>query len=69
MFHRFLELMQMRRSTAFLLSRDDDRLLNDIGLSRSDLEAMHLGVARDQDSRWLESLHSQPRSRTLPVPV
>ena len=69
MFHRFLELMQMRRSTAFLLSRGDDRLLEDIGLSRSDLETMHLGIAQHQDTRWLESLHSQARSRRLPVPV
>lgn len=66
MFHRFLKLMQMRRSTAFLLARGDDRLLDDIGLSRDDLHAMHLGMAQG-DARWLASFHSQPAKRALPV--
>ncbi len=44
MFTRLLTLVQMRRSTAFLLRRSDDRLLDDIGLSRADLDAMHLGL-------------------------
>ncbi len=65
MFHRFLNLMQMRRSTAFLLARNDDRLLDDIGLTRDDLNALHMGVA--DDSRWIASFHSQPAKRGLPV--
>ncbi len=44
MFRRFFAHMQMRRSTAFLLARADDRLLDDIGLSRSHLSAMHMGL-------------------------
>jgi hypothetical protein len=66
MFHRFLQLMQMRRSTAFLLAREDDRLLDDIGLTRDDLHALHLGLVQD-DARWLASFHSQPAKRALPV--
>ncbi|MCB6178963.1 DUF1127 domain-containing protein [Rhodobacter sp. Har01] len=44
MFSRLFAHMQMRRSTAFLLSRADDHLLNDIGLSRADLRSMHSGL-------------------------
>lgn len=44
MFARLATHLQMRRSTAFLLARGDDRLLDDIGLSRTDLQAMHLGL-------------------------
>jgi hypothetical protein len=44
MFTRLLSHLQMRRSTAFLLARADERLLDDIGLSRADLEAMRLGL-------------------------
>ena len=44
MFTHLLSHLQMRRSTAFLLARADDRLLDDVGLSRCDLEAMHLGL-------------------------
>lgn len=65
MFHRFLTLMQMRRSTAFLLARNDDRLLDDIGLTRDDLQALHMGVA--DDSRWIASFHSPLAKRALPV--
>jgi len=43
MFDRFLALLDARRSTKFLLDRSDDRLLADIGLTRADIEAMHLG--------------------------
>lgn len=46
MINRIRNLLQLRRSTAFLLTRADDRLLADIGLSRDDLIDMHLGVAR-----------------------
>ena len=40
MFARFFALSQLRRSTAFLLSRADDRLLDDIGLTRADLDSL-----------------------------
>ncbi|WP_283176032.1 DUF1127 domain-containing protein [Gemmobacter sp. 24YEA27] len=47
MFTRLKSQMQMRRSTAFLLNRADDRLLDDIGLTRGDLMAMHEGLEPD----------------------
>jgi dephospho-CoA kinase len=65
MFHRFLNLMQMRRSTAFLLARGDDRLLDDIGLTRDDLAALHMGAA--DDARWIASFQSPLAKRALPV--
>jgi hypothetical protein len=68
MFSRLIPLMQLRRSTAFLLERADDRLLNDIGLSRAELEAMHLGLDRAQ---FLARAHARatalPSGRALPV--
>ena len=66
MFTRLVSLLQLRRSTAFLLARVDDRLLDDIGLTRDDLHALHLGLVQD-DARWLASFHSQPAKRALPV--
>ncbi|MBK6468146.1 MAG: DUF1127 domain-containing protein [Rhodobacter sp.] len=44
MFTRLFARMQLRRSTAFLLLRTDDRLLDDIGLTRTEMEALHLGL-------------------------
>ena len=35
MFARLFALSQLRRSTAFLLEREDDHLLDDIGLTLS----------------------------------
>jgi len=46
MFTRMLALIETRRSTRFMLDRSDDRLLADIGLTRTDLEAMHLGLGQ-----------------------
>mgnify|MGYP006211803611 CR=1 FL=1 len=43
MFSHLMSQIQTRRSTKFLLDRSDDRLLADIGLTRADIEAMHLG--------------------------
>jgi hypothetical protein len=43
MFARLIAILQLRRSTAFLLERGDDRLLDDIGLTRSDLLALRRG--------------------------
>lgn len=66
MFHRLIELMQMRRSTAFLLTRADDRLLDDIGLTRADLQALHLGLGHarahhgGQDNRTLSPCRALP---------
>jgi uncharacterized protein YjiS (DUF1127 family) len=67
MFARLFALLQLRRSTAFLLEREDDHLLDDIGLTRSDLEAMHRGdnLARARASTL--RFHSTPTPRGLPV--
>lgn len=40
MFSTLITTLQLRRSTAFLLSRADDRLLDDIGLTRADLDTL-----------------------------
>lgn len=56
--------LQVRNATAFLLQRADDRLLADIGLSRSDLEAMHLGLDR---SRLQAAVIAFPTGKVLPV--
>ncbi|MEZ5796877.1 MAG: hypothetical protein R3D63_04920 [Paracoccaceae bacterium] len=64
MFTRILTQLQLRRSTAFLLARADDRLLDDIGLSRRDLEAMHLGLGPMPTQARAQAL---PSGRTLPV--
>ncbi len=67
MFTRLVTLMQLRRSTAFLLERADDRLLDDIGLSRDRLQAMHLGLdlPRRQSQAWIAAF---PAGGALPVP-
>lgn len=44
MFTRLIQHLQMRRSTAALLARADDRMLDDIGLTRAELEAMVMGL-------------------------
>jgi uncharacterized protein YjiS (DUF1127 family) len=67
MFARFFALLQLRRSTAFLLEREDDHLLDDIGLTRDDLLALRRGenpvAARASTLRF----HSTPTPRGLPV--
>lgn len=67
MFARLFALLQLRRSTAFLLEREDDRLLDDIGLSRSDLQAMRLGLQLDDARARIARFHSTPTPRGLPV--
>ena len=65
MFARLFALLQLRRSTAFLLERSDDHLLDDIGLSRGTLEAMHLGLSLNEARAKLSRFHSPadaPRS-------
>ncbi len=56
--------LQVRNATAFLLQRADDRLLADIGLSRSELEAMHLGL---DASRLQAAAYAFPTGKALPV--
>ena len=65
MFSRFLAHMQMRRSTAFLLARADDLLLDDIGISRADLHAMHDGL--HGATPGLPARPVQPLGSALPV--
>lgn len=67
MFARFIALLQLRRSTAFLLDRADDRLLDDIGLSRANLQALHLGLGLTEAHEKLARFRSTPTPRGLPV--
>lgn len=65
MFSRLFALMQMRRSTAFLLARADDHLLDDIGLSRDELHALHDGL--HGATPGLPARPVQPLGSALPV--
>ena len=67
MFARLFDLLQLRRSTAFLLEREDDHLLADIGLTRSELEAMHRGDRLADARASTLRFHSTPTPRGLPV--
>ena len=67
MFTRLMSLIQTRRSTKFPLDRSDDRLLADIGLTRADLEAMHLGLGRDEATSKAWSFPALPFSIRLPA--
>lgn len=67
MFTRMLALIETRRSTRFLLDRSDDRLLADIGLTRSDLEAMHLGLGPAEARRKAFSFPALPFAIRLPA--
>jgi uncharacterized protein YjiS (DUF1127 family) len=67
MFARLFALMQLRRSTAFLLEREDDHLLRDIGLSRDDLHALRSGDQLFDALVKTSRLHSTPTPRGLPV--
>lgn len=67
MFAKFIARLQLRRSTAFLLERCDDHLLDDIGLSRDELEAMHLGITPSEARAMVSRFHSLPAPRSLPV--
>lgn len=67
MFTRLIPLlakMQLRHATAFLLQRADDRLLADIGMTRAELEAMHLGI---DTTRLKAAINAFPSGQTLPV--
>ncbi|WP_170971923.1 DUF1127 domain-containing protein [Rhodobacter sp. SY28-1] len=67
MFARLFALLQLRRSTAFLLEREDDHLLRDIGLTREDLIALRRGDQLFDALVKATSLHSTPTPRGLPV--
>lgn len=67
MFARILSLLQLRRSTAFLLEREDDHLLRDIGLTRDDLRALRSGEQLFDALVKTTRLHSTPTPRGLPV--
>lgn len=67
MFARLFALLQLRQSTAFLLERSDDHLLADIGLSRAELEAMHLGVTASEARAQVSKFHSLPAPRGFAV--
>ena len=67
MFTRILALIQTRRSTKFLLDRSDDRLLADIGLTRADLQAMHMGLGTADARTKSHSLPALPFTIRLPA--
>ncbi len=67
MFTRMLALIETRRSTRFLLDRSDDRLLADIGLTRTDLEAMHLGLGPAEARIKAHSFPALPFAIRLPA--
>ena len=67
MFARLISLFQTRHSTRFLLDRSDDRLLADIGLTRADLEAMHLGLGPVEARSKVFSFPALPFQFRLPA--
>ncbi len=67
MFARLIALLQLRKSTAFLLERYDDHLLADIGLTRDELEAMHLGISLTDTRTKVSKFHSLPAPRSFAV--
>ena len=67
MFARLFALLQLRRSTAFLLEREDDHLLDDIGLTREDLHALRSTDRLFDALVKTARLHSTPTPRGLPV--
>ncbi len=67
MFSRLMSQIQARRSTKFLLDRSDDRLLADIGLTRTDLEAMHLGLGPVEARHKVWSFPALPFRLRLPA--
>lgn len=67
MFARLFALLQLRRSTAFLLEREDDHLLCDIGLTRDDLLALRRGDHLTRAFLSTARTPSTPTPRGLPV--
>lgn len=64
MFAHLFAHLQLRRSTAFLLERSDDHLLADIGLTRDELEAMHLGLGLTEARVKVSKFYSLPALRS-----
>jgi uncharacterized protein YjiS (DUF1127 family) len=69
MYARLIALLQLRRSTAFLLDREDDHLLDDIGLTRADLETLRRGNSLADAMIKTQRFRSTPTLRGLPVGV
>lgn len=67
MFARLFALLQLRRSTAFLLEREDDHLLDDIGLTRDDLLVLRRGDYLTDALVKTIRYHSTPTPCGLPV--
>lgn len=67
MFSRLMSQIKARRSTKFLLDRSDNHLLADIGLTRADLEAMHLGLAPVEARHKVWSFPALPFRLHLPA--
>jgi len=67
MFARLFALSQLRRSTAFLLEREDDHLLKDIGLTRAELLAMRRGESLADTQAKALRFPSTSTPRGLPV--
>lgn len=67
MFARLMSMIETRRSTKFLLDRSDDRLLADIGLTRADIEAMHLGLGPTEARTKAFSFPALPFGIRLPA--
>lgn len=67
MFARLIALLQLRRSTAFLLERDDTHLLDDIGLTREELIEMRRGTILADALVKVSKFHSLPARRSLPA--
>ena len=67
MFAQFITRLQLRRSTAFLLEREDDHLLDDIGLTRVELLALRRGDSLADARASTLRFHSTPTPRGLPV--
>lgn len=65
MFSRFLARLDLRRTTADLLARGDDHLLADIGLTRGEVEAMHLGLTRVEAEAHVSKFFSLPVRRMV----
>jgi uncharacterized protein YjiS (DUF1127 family) len=67
MINRLIARLETRRSTKFLLDRSDDRLLADIGLTRADLEAMHLGLGPAEAQQKAASFSGLSLRRVIPA--
>lgn len=65
MFTRILARLELRRTTATLLARGDDHLLADIGLTRAEVEAMHLGLTRVEAESHVAKFFSLPVRRMI----